>query len=202
MVSSGANQCSGAVEGIVDEAVLRRIWTEVGIEAAVVYVASGKHRLVQRLPGFNQAAKWSRWSVLIDLDHDAPCAVAFCRRLLADPAPQFCLCVVVREVESWLLADRAGMARFLGVAITQLPTEPETLDQPKQLIVNLARRSRRRDIRAGMVPRAGSGRDVGPAYAALMIEFATAEWLPARAAQHATSLRRCLDRLRALTRQE
>ena len=61
--------------------------------------------------------------------------------------------VAVREVEAWLLADRKHLAHFLHVPITQIPLAPEELENPKQTLVNLARKSRVRSIQKDMVPR-------------------------------------------------
>ena len=46
-----------------------------------------------------------------------------------------------------------------------------------------------------MVPRPGSGRLVGPAYASRLIEYAEAHWRPEVAGQCTDSLRRCRERL-------
>ena len=65
-------------------------------------------------------------------------------------------------------------------------------------MVELARRSRRRDIRDDMVPRERSGRSVGPAYPSRLIEYVESPWRPEAAARQADSLRRaiaCLQRL-------
>jgi hypothetical protein len=61
--------------------------------------------------------------------------------------------VAVREVEAWLLSDRANLVRFLSVPVSHVSRTPELLDNPKSAMVELARRSRRRDIREDMVPR-------------------------------------------------
>lgn len=70
-------EISGAVEGIVDEAVLRRLVQHVGAQAGPVHGKNGKTHLRQRLNGYNQAARFSPWVVLVDLDHDADCAPPF-----------------------------------------------------------------------------------------------------------------------------
>ncbi len=64
----------------------------------------------------------------------------------------------VRHVEAWLLADRERISAFLGVGTVKVPRDPETLEDPTRTLVDLARQSRRRDIREDMVPRPGSGR--------------------------------------------
>jgi hypothetical protein len=115
-----------------------------------------------------------------------------------------CFRVAVRELEAWLMSDRQRIASFLGVSIAKVPRAPETLDYPKETMVDLARQSRSRDIREDMVPRPGSGRHVGPAYAARMIEYATSfdrGWRPEVAADHAPSLRRAREALARLIKQ-
>jgi hypothetical protein len=87
---------------------------------------------------------------------------------------------------------------YLGVAKRKIPDNPEALLDAKTAMVNLARDSRRRDIQQDMVPRPSSGRKVGPAYTSRLVEYVENHWQPARAAQHADSLRRaiqCLQRL-------
>jgi len=49
-----------------------------------------------------------------------------------------------------------------------------------------------------MVPRPGSGRATGPAYASHLIEFAATHWRPDIAAHSCQSLRKCLQRLKDL----
>jgi hypothetical protein len=159
---------------------------------------NGKTHLRQRLSGFNQAARHAPWVVVVDLDHSAECAPPFCRDWLPHPSAHMCFRVAVREIEAWLLADRERLARFLSIASGRVPANPEALDDPKLALVNLARHSRRRDIRDDMVPRPSSGREVGPAYTSRVIEFVESQWRPEVAAHLADSLRRCRLRLRGL----
>lgn len=189
---------SGAVEGLVDETVIRRLVREAGGSLDRVYGRNGKTHLKRDLGGYNHAAQHAPWVVAVDLDHDAECAPPFCREWLPRPATHMCFRVAVREIEAWLLADREHLARYLSVATLRVPPNPETLDDPKQTMVNLARNSRRRDIREDMVPRQNSGRTVGPAYSSRLIEFVETEWRPEVAARQADSLRRCRERLREL----
>jgi hypothetical protein len=110
--------------------------------------------------------------------------------------------LAVRAIEAWLLADAERMAGFLGVAATSMPREPERLDDPKQTLVHLAGRSRRAAVKKDLVPRPGSGRAVGDAYAGRLADFALDElhgWRPAVAAERAPSLRACLAALSTLS---
>ncbi len=193
---------AGAVEGMVDEAVLRRLVWHVRGSVKAVYGKNGKTHLRKQLAGYNQAARFSPWLVLVDLDREADCAPLFRAAWLPKPASLMCFRVAVREIEAWLLADRERIATFLGVAVSRVPPDPEAEPDPKRTVVDLARRARRREIREDMAPRPGSGRTVGPAYTSRLIEFAshaTAGWRSEIAAKRADSLRRCLMRLRGLT---
>ena len=186
---------SGAVEGLVDEAVLRRVVEHAGARVGAVYGKRGKNSLRQSVNGYNQAARFGPWMVLVDLDHEAECAPILRASWLPAPAPGMCFRVAVREIEAWLFADKERLARFLGVPVSQIPSAAERLDHPKQTMVEIARRSRRRDIREDMVPRPGSGRSIGPAYSSRLVEFvqdSTGGWRPDVAATFSDNLARCL----------
>ena len=189
---------SAVVEGIVDEAVVKRLLAEKGIPPGETYGKQGKDYIRKKVNAYNSAAHHAPWIVLVDLDEDAQCAPPLRASWLPKPAPFMCFRIAVREVEAWLLADRARIAAFLHGAVSAGPRSPEELPDPKETVVNLARRSRLRAIREDMVPDARSGRIVGPAYASRMIEYAERVWRPQVAADGAPSLRRavaCIERL-------
>jgi hypothetical protein len=190
-----------AVEGDTDAAVLTRLIEEVGCSRGQIYGRRGKEFLRSRISRYNSAAKFSPWVVLVDLDEIHDCAPALRGQWLPEPAQMMCFRVAVREVESWLLADAERFAAFFGVRRGLVPQDAENLMRPKEALVNLARNSRRRPIREGLVPRPGSGRTVGPAYSSWLIEYAQdpAEgWRPSVAARNSRSLRACLACIRAL----
>jgi hypothetical protein len=189
----GSVVVSAAVEGIVDEAVVRKLIVCAGGTPGTVYGKSGKPHLRRHVQGYNNAAKHSPWIVLIDLDRDADCAPPLCEQWVPDIAQRLCFRVAVREIEAWLMADSETLASFLSVARSKLAGDPERLLEPKIEMVNLARHSRRREIREDMVPRERSGRQVGPAYASRLIEYVETQWRPEVAAQEAESLRRAID---------
>lgn len=189
---------SAAVEGIMDEAVVRKLIIDAGGLPGAVYGKSGKDALRQKINGYNNAARHAPWIVLVDLDREADCAPPLCEAWLPEPSPGLCFRVAVREIEAWLMADAETLAEFLGVARTRIPGHPEDSDQPKSAMVNLARSSRRRAVREDMVPREGSRRPVGPAYTSRLIEYVESRWRSEVAARHSESLRRaiaCLERL-------
>jgi hypothetical protein len=181
---------SAAVEGDLDREVVCRIAEEVGIRDTMFYVCHGKAKLFKRVDAFNAAARHRPWILLVDLDREE-CPAVLRHQWIPHPSRWLCFRIAVREVESWLLADREQMAKFLGVASKHVPQNPDSLNDPKQVIVNLSRRSRQREIQEDMVPRAGSGRAEGPAYASRLIEFVHQFWRPSIAEKHSESLLRC-----------
>jgi hypothetical protein len=187
---------SAAVEGIVDEAVVRRLIACAGGHPGSVYGKNGKPDLRQKINGYNEAAKRTLWLVLVDLNSEADCAPRLRHDWLPTPAPRLCFRVAIRQVEAWLMADAETLATFLSVKRHTIPADPEALPNAKAEMVNIARNSRRSAIREDMVPRQRSGRAVGPAYSSRLIEYAEKHWRPEVAAQRADSLRRAIDCLK------
>jgi hypothetical protein len=189
---------SGAVEGPVDDAVVRRLLRETGHVVGPIHIKNGKAPLLEKLHGYNAAAQIAPWLVLVDLNGDAPCAPVFVGKHLSEPADQMLFRVAVRQVESWLLADRPNFAHFLRVSKALLWNDPDSLVNSKRAVVDVAGKSSDRKVRQAMVPQPGSGRQVGPGYVARMIEFVELRWRIDEAEARSESLRRCLDRLRSL----
>jgi hypothetical protein len=104
--------------------------------------------------------------------------------------------VAVREVESWLLADRDGVAAFLGISRTLIPRRPDELQQPKEELIGLAKRSRNRERCRDIVPPPNSTRKQGPGYNGALGMFAQEHWSPDKASQESPSLLRTLEVLR------
>ncbi len=181
-----------AVEGDLDVAVARRLLTLAGFPIGPVYGKRGKDRLDKGLKGYNNAARHAPWLVLRDLDHDAECAPEIVRSLMPEPSMHMCFRVAVRQVEAWLLADRARMADLFQLPLEVIPQSPEMLDDAKAAIVQLARRSRNRRLREDIAPETSMSAKVGPGYTARMIEFATNVWRPQIAQLASPSLASCL----------
>jgi hypothetical protein len=196
---------TAAVEGLTDEVLLRRVCASVGAIVGQVYGRYGKSYILTKLSGYNHSARFRHWIVLLDLNSDGNCAPEMIPHWLPAPSRLMRLRVAVRELESWLLADPERIARFLGVALAGIPANPDSVTDPKRLMVELARGSRRRAIREDMVPNPGSGQPVGPAYASRMIEFILNSdygWRPDVAAGNSDSLRRCIAAISNLAKQE
>lgn len=192
---------SGAVEGPSDEVVLRRIVAHCGATVHRVQVQGGKDDLQRALPGYNAAAQGDPWLVLVDLDHEFECAPPLVDEWLPEPSTYIRFRVVVRQVESWLLADADRFASFFRVRKAAIPRSPDDVDDAKAALLIAVGGSTRRAIREDMLPRPRSGRRVGPAYTSRLIEFvsdAHRGWRPDAAAKRSASLAKCLARLRGL----
>jgi len=195
---------SGAVEGPSDEPVLRRIVEDRGALVHRVQVQHGKANLRRALPGYNAAAQWSAWLVLVDLDQESACPATLVGQWLPAPSQYMRLRVVVRQIESWLLADADRFARFFAVKRSAVPASPDALADAKTALLGLVGTSKRLAICKDMLPRPGSGRRVGPAYTSRLIEFAsnpTKGWRIDVAAVRSPSLAKCLVRFDELVQQ-
>jgi hypothetical protein len=189
------------VEGFLDEAIVSRLAGEAGVVLGEVLVKNGRDQIEQGLLGYNNAARYTPWLVLVDLDTKKDeCAPSLRSRWLSKPASLMCFRIAVHSIESWLLADSEGIASFLSIDPVRVPPDPELEMKPKRKLVDLARHSRNPQIRRDLIPRPGSGREVGPAYSSRMAEYVESLWNPEAAAQRSDSLRRCRLRLRELAR--
>lgn len=189
---------SVVVEGLTDEIAAIRLLEEAGLDVGPVHVAGGKVRLDERIPGYVAASRHGPWLVLRDLDTDADCAPALLQALVPAHGPHLLFRIPVRQLESWLLADREAMARFLSVTLNRIPPNPDGLLDPKVAVIDAARRSRRAQLRRDMVPEPDSGMKVGRGYVGHMTDFIMSAWRPRVGARYSDSLRRALvafDRL-------
>lgn len=189
-----------AVEGVLDEAVLRHLLSQSGRQFTVgaCYGKRGKDYLRQNVTRFNYAAAHKPFIILTDLDEEDCPPGLLSRWLPQGHHANLVLRIAVREVESWLLADRDHLAEFMGIAGADIPQWPDGQHDPKALLIDLARRSRRRDIREDLVPVPGSTSKVGRNYVGRLIQFVRSAWRVDNAArQRSASLDRAIKALQA-----
>jgi len=186
------------VEGQTDEVVLRRILTHLLVDAGRAFGLRGRPHLLINLPRYNAAAQFEAFVALVDFDAEPNCVGAFVNGHLPNPSLLMRFRVAVRAIEAWLMADREGLAEFLSVSSSRIPLYPDAIQSPKTEMVNIARHSRRKLIRTGMVPREGSGTAIGPAYASILIEFANTHWDIHTATTNSPSLSRSMVAISSL----
>ena len=192
-----------ATEDALSEAVAERLVLEAnhGLSIAVRMGRKGNTYLQQKAAGLAKTACSIPVFLLTDLDRvDCPPTLIndwLGRRHL----PQgFLFRVAVREIEAWLLADRGAFAKFSGVPVNKVPQNPESLDDPKQMLINLIRRHGRSAIKSEILPDEDSNANVGIGYNQILSGFVRDSWSPVKAAKHADSLARARNRLSEIAR--
>lgn len=190
-----------AVEDELSEAVVRRLVEHVDRDYTVgtTYGHRGNGYLRKNMSGWNNAARGIPFIVITDLDRYA-CPPEL-RRDWAQRGlhPNVIFQVAVREVEAWVLADRAAFSRFLAIPENRIPLVPEAEMDPKATLIAAARRSRNRSVRERLTPRQGSTARQGPDYNACLTEFVTKHWNVRTAASAAQSLARMITKLEFFT---
>jgi hypothetical protein len=192
-------------EGYMEESVGGKLIFFCGHDLGIVYnTRSGYNYIKTRAAKFHPlATDVSGVLVLTDFrDAAAACPPvalqAYLLNKLPHPAPSFLFRFAVNELESWLMADRQGLANFLSVSADRMPRKPELEEFPKLTLVNIARRSRKTVIKKGIAPPQGHAASVGPDYTTLLHEFIVKHWNIEAAMTCAPSLERCVRRLREL----
>jgi hypothetical protein len=178
------------VEDPLSEAVMRRLIASYGRQLRVDRVINkhGNTEIRKGIPTYKSASHSVPHFVLTDLDR-TPCAPALLNDWRIGELPARMLFrVAVREVEAWLLADRNGIADFLAIPANKVPANPESLDDPKRALINLARKSRKRKLMQEIVPENGSAARIGPLYNVRLSEFVRDDWDIDEARRQAPSL--------------
>ncbi len=102
------------------------------------------------------------------------------------------------EVESWLLADQLNLAAFLNISGQVMPKVTDSTRDTKELLINLARQSRSRQILHDLVPQKGFTTVVGPAYNIRIAEFIQRRWDVKAAAANNDSLARACRKVASI----
>ncbi|NES96644.1 MAG: hypothetical protein F6K32_15690 [Desertifilum sp. SIO1I2] len=186
-----------AVEDALSEAVLREMLKQSlrNFSVGQCYNKGGFGYLKKLIPGLNHAAKGMPYFVLTDLDTEE-CPLSLISSWLSQPKhPNLLFRIAVREVEAWLLAHREAFSDFLGISEDLIPVNSDEIPDPKQCLINLARRSRKRTLREGIVPAQGSTAKIGKDYNGQLIRFVQNSWQAEAAQVNSPSLKRAMQTL-------
>lgn len=184
-----------AVEDDLSEAVLREILNQTKRPFLVgnCFKKQGFGYLKNRINGFNNAAQGISYLVLTDLDN-AECPLALISDWLSQPKHQNLIFrIAVKEVEAWLLAHREAFADYLGISVNLIPDNAETIPDPKQCLINLTRRSRKRKLKDAIVPAPNSTARIGKDYNTPLIQFVQQSWNVEAAQLNSLSLQRAMN---------
>ncbi len=163
-------------EGDLDIAVGTRLLGEAGLSVGQAHVTRGDGTLKQRLPGYAAASQHRPFVALLDLDQWSGCVGNFVATHLPSRPPSLLLRCPVRSIEAWLMADRAGLARAVGLRAGDLPRRPEGVDFPKRLLLDAIAR-RRPAERGRLIARLPPLRQ-GPEYNRRLGSFVAEQWNP------------------------
>ena len=191
-----------AVEDALSEAILRAVLIQSKRKFAIgpCYMHRGFGYLKKKIAGFNQAARGVPFLVLTDLDQGYPCPAALVADWLRVPRhPNLMFRVAVREVESWVLADREAVSTFLKTRLDLIPRDTDQLADAKQFLMGVVRHSPNRELRAAILPQPGSTAIQGPDYNGALVEFVQGRWKARRAAKNSPSLKRTLAAVSGFT---
>jgi hypothetical protein len=189
-----------ATEDELSEAVGRRLLAGAPhhLHVGLLLRKGGSGYLRSRMSNWCALAKQQPVLLLTDLDR-ASCACSLIQDWLGEHhhPEDLVFRVAVREVEAWLLADHEAMRRLFGKK-GQLPIDPDALRDPKQQLLELAKRAQR-DVRRDLVAEKGAIAAQGIAYNARLCEFVSNDWDPRRASIRSESLRRARRRIDELS---
>jgi len=135
--------------------------------------------------------------MLTDLDrYPSPNALGadwFGVECLSEVPPHYLFRIAVREIESWVMADREKFAECLGLSVDNLPEDADAVSDPKQFLFNLINAKCRTKKLLAMCPL--PGQHVGVEYNPVMVDFVETQWDVLRASVHSASLKRSLERM-------
>ena len=191
-----------AVEDNLSDVVSTKILKHLGIEILlrIPNIYQGKSYLKNRAAELNRSAAAPPYVFMVtDLDSPQTCVPELIQSWVRAPLNSgFFLRVAVMEIESWIMADRGALAAFLSIPVNRIPSTPDEIPQPKEFLVSLARKSRKKSLRDQLVPRIGAATTkVGPEYNNCVGEFVRVHWDMERAAAVSPSLKRTLNRIRS-----
>lgn len=190
-----------ATEDILSETVAERLVHEStrNLQIAVRVRRNGNAYLKSKFPELLKTSAKIPVFLITDLDN-IQCPVELIKSWTQNtPAPPgMIMRVAVREVESWILADRDGFSGYTGIPVEKMALNADALSDPKRVLLNLVKRYARKKIKESLLPSKSSSSKIGWEYNAVLCQFARDVWSVDRAVRHSDSLRRAVNRLSSL----
>lgn len=182
------------VEGTTDEPVVTALMHAAGWADHEFFVRSvnGKGAIDRHIENYWEAAQYVPYVVFRDLDRDGGgCPVTLRAQLIEGTpgeSPDLLVRIVNQCIESWILADRHGVADFCK-------RSPASVKPPashhKPYLLSIMKEAKLADA----VEEKGRELDFGPRYNTCLQNLMTHHWSIERAAAESDSLRRALKRL-------
>lgn len=180
---------------LTEEAMIKIIASKDRFRIRCSLGKKGCGYLTSNLEKFNALANSHHVLLVLDLDnkHDLQEFKNNIEGQIRNKDEKLKIIVPVREIESWLLADREGLSKFLAVSKDKIDREPELLLDPKEKIINLAKQSRDSNIKKGIPPKQGAAAKMGLSYNTLLSSFIREYWDITRAFELSPSLRETIS---------
>lgn len=187
-------------EDILSEAILKVMLQQSQRPFSVQnsYNCRGFGKIKKQILAYNNAAQSTPYLVLTDLDR-AECPLIIINTWFQTKSKHSNLLfrIAVREVEAWLMADREAFAKFLGISIDLIPTDIDNIADPKTNLINLVKKSKKRQLKDSIVPAKNSTAKIGKDYNGPLIEFVQQYWQVTKAEINSPSLRRAIKSIRS-----
>ena len=164
-------------------------------------IRGGKSHILKNLLKYNQSAKNLKFLIIVDLDK-TNCVVDFIKKHFHNVSLNKGLIfrVAIREIESWILADKIGFCNYFKVPKKHLQINPDDLHDPKQFLIETIKKyCKNKRRKEDITVQKGSNAIVGPAYNSALIEFIKDAWCIESARQNSPSLNRCIVALEKLS---
>lgn len=187
-----------ATEDILSERMVIKLINEFDkFEVINSLGKKGNGYIFKNIKKFHQLSFSQNVLIVLDLDnrHDAN---TFIKEVLGciKINKNLKFSISVREIESWLLADKKGISDFLQISKDKIPANPELLLDPKEEIIKLARKGKNTRAKNGIPPQKGAVSKMGLSYNTLLTEFVENFWSSDRAKTNSESLRNILSILK------
>lgn len=185
-------------EDLLTASVIRRLVKEFNNEISIKQEinAHGFGKIKRDILKYNNAAKYMPFFIITDLDKKE-CAVSLINEWFNNTKkePELIFRVAIKEIDAWILADRNGIAKALNVSQSNIPAEPEKIEDPKAFLMQTAKKSKNREIRENFPPKDAFAHQ-GPLYNILLTNFVSEEWNLTEARQHSKSLEKAYNALK------
>ena len=193
------------VEDVLTRKVVIRLFSRLKTKFPYVSLADGNPvvtqgnaRLKEKAQKFREAAQFGIDSLLVtDLDAWAtPNDLGrdwFGVLCLSELPDGFIFRVAVHEIESWILADKDGLARYLLISPDNFPDNSDTIPDPKQFLLNLVAAKCRKKRFREMLPL--KGQKIGIGYNPVLSDFIDNQWDIDQAIFRSSSLKRAMGKI-------
>ncbi|MBD2634537.1 DUF4276 family protein [Limnothrix sp. FACHB-881] len=183
-----------AVEDDLSEIVLRKILEQSESQFSIMNCLkqNGSGFLRKNAVKFNTAAQSIPFIVLTDLDQKQ-CPVLLIKEWLGETKRHrnFLLRIAVHEIESWVMADRSALAKFLQISDDNFLQNPDDIGDPKRFLLNVvSKKCRKRSLKEALLPLPGSTATQGRGYNLVLGDFIRNSWRTSYAVESSPSLRR------------